>query len=129
MLVTETLPPGPETPRAARGFISRCCEAARLPEATTDTAMLLTSELVTNAVLHAGSLIRLTFALFADCIRVEVHDRDVAIPRPGSPKPEDLAGRGLLIVDGAAHAWGVDPDPAGGKTIWFELLLSRSPCA
>ncbi len=82
--------------------------------------MLLTSELVTNALLHGTGRIRLGVEVSAVTVRVEVGDDDPRHPR----LPEQLggaeSGRGILLVDGLASSWGVqDGDP--GKTVWFEV--------
>jgi anti-sigma regulatory factor (Ser/Thr protein kinase) len=91
-----------------------------------DVAQLLVSELVTNAVRHAGGdgvLVRAT--LQADLLRVEVHDSSPSVPGPVSPAPESAeGGRGLLLVDALADRWGVEQVTAGKRT-WFELGPER----
>lgn len=84
-------------------------------------ATLLVSELVTNAVVHAGGPITISAAYVDSTLRVEVHDTDQA-PLPDLPTPSasDRAGRGLHLVGLLADRWAVTPT-ADGKTIWFEV--------
>lgn len=93
-------------------------------------ALLLTSELVTNALRHAvrrgteGSGIRLTACVASGLLRVEVIDQD---PRPPVVRDAELDsenGRGLAIVAACAKEWGTTPLTGGaGKTVWFTLPL------
>jgi hypothetical protein len=53
-------------------------------------------------------------------VRVEVTDPDDRLPTMAAPNADDIGGRGLIIVNGLASAWGVAPT-ASGKTVWFEL--------
>lgn len=86
-----------------------------------EVAALLTSEVVTNAVLHAGRVLRLIVEPTPPEVLVEVFDPDVAaIPHVAAPDLGDEHGRGLLLVDQLAAQWGhrsVD----GGKVVWFAL--------
>lgn len=89
--------------------------------ACTDAVVLMTSELVTNAVLHGGGEVRLAVEAGDMRVRVEVGDDEQR--RPQVPQPDDEAegGRGLIIVDALASAWGVTDSPRGGKVVWFEV--------
>ena len=86
-----------------------------------EVARLLTSELITNAVVHVHSQVVLVVALHQGVVRVEVHDGDDAglLLIPGRPGPEDSGGRGLLIVDALADRWGAEGESTG-KYVWFE---------
>lgn len=86
-----------------------------------EDARLLTSELITNAVVHVHSEVRLVVAIHQGVVRVEVHDGDDAEPLliPSRPGPEDRGGRGLLIVDALADRWGAERESTG-KYVWFE---------
>jgi anti-sigma regulatory factor (Ser/Thr protein kinase) len=86
-----------------------------------DDATLVASELVTNAIRHARSAPRLRVQLEPQALVVAVADADPAPPRLAAPHPEAAGGRGLRLVDHLAARWGVEPDDAGGKTIWCEL--------
>lgn len=84
-------------------------------------ALLLTTELVSNAVLHGRPSLRVRVRLLAeDRVRVEVYDAAPGMPRLRAAWAG--GGRGLSIVDETADAWGVEAEPIGGKTVWFELL-------
>lgn len=85
-----------------------------------ETAELLTTELVTNAIVHASSKSQLYLRAAGEVVRVEVTDPDDRLPTMGASDVDALNGRGLVIVNGFASAWGVEPT-TGGKTVWFEL--------
>lgn len=87
---------------------------------------LVVSELVTNAVVHAGSRCVLRLRLMPGAVRVEVTDAGDGSPQPLPADGERIGGRGLLIVAAVSRAWGIDPaEPAGasGKTVWAELTI------
>jgi anti-sigma regulatory factor (Ser/Thr protein kinase) len=85
-----------------------------------ETAALLVSELVTNAVLHARTPLHLSLRTTGGRIRVEVSDGDRERPTLRDPEPVSPGGRGLVLVDRLASAWGVEERPTG-KVVWFEL--------
>jgi len=85
-----------------------------------ETAELLTSELVTNAVLHARSDLTVHVCQHDDVVRVAVDDGSDASPRPRDPDAGSLGGRGLPLVETLAARWGWEPLPAG-KRVWFEV--------
>ncbi|MEV0374965.1 ATP-binding protein [Streptomyces sp. NPDC050636] len=84
-----------------------------------EIATLLTSELVTNALVHAkgGAIVRATVT---DRLRVEVRDFASQPPEPRAPTADGTSGRGLMLVRSLADAWGVRSH-AVGKSVWFEL--------
>ena len=84
-----------------------------------DTAILLVSELATNAIVHATSTIRLRVGV-GDEIRVEVRDASDDAPVVGDRRPERESGRGLAIVATLADSWDWSPRPSG-KVVWFAL--------
>lgn len=86
-----------------------------------ETAELLTDELVTNAIVHAHSKSYLFIRALRDIVRVEVTDPDDHLPAMAAPEADAVAGRGLVIVNGLASAWGIERATDGGKTVWFEL--------
>ncbi|NEB64880.1 ATP-binding protein [Streptomyces diastaticus] len=87
-----------------------------------EVAELLTSELVTNALVHTDEGAVLTATVGPSALRVEV--RDFAgrgrPPRPRAPQEGSTNGRGLVLVESLADDWGVRPCGAG-KSVWFEL--------
>lgn len=86
-----------------------------------DTAELLVSEVVTNAVNHATRPIGLRL-LRTTTLQCEVSDDDPGAPVLQQPEPLDDAGRGLYLVSKLAARWGVGRLPSG-KVVWFELTL------
>lgn len=85
-------------------------------------AELLTSELVSNAVEHGSGHIRLSLDCVDGILRVRVRDASPHQPVLRRPTLGDERGRGLLLVERLALAWGVAPDLAtGGKAVWFRL--------
>jgi anti-sigma regulatory factor (Ser/Thr protein kinase) len=90
--------------------------------ALADDARLLVSEIVTNAVRHARSDLRLSAGLDGNRVRVDVEDREAGVwPRRIRPRNDDEFGRGLLIVDALSRSWGIETT-AAGKRIWFDLV-------
>ncbi|MFE7602012.1 SpoIIE family protein phosphatase [Streptomyces sp. NPDC057494] len=115
---------------AARAFVRDTLQGWGHPELV-DDAVVLTSELVTNAVIHAGTSAEVLCLRSDDSVRVEVSDRypEREIPVQsgrslGSPDREN--GRGLLLCAALAHRWGVDYSPTR-KHVWFHLNLAQRP--
>jgi anti-sigma regulatory factor (Ser/Thr protein kinase) len=115
-----TLPPEPTSSRACRRFLLSTLDEWGADQFT-DEAMLLLSELVTNAVLHAGTDIDVTIRLDGDLLRVEVADGNPRLPSVRHYSVLSGTGRGLALVAETAKSWDAEPTPAGGKTVWFEL--------
>ncbi|MEU7412013.1 ATP-binding protein [Streptomyces sp. NPDC042638] len=86
-----------------------------------EIAELLTSELVTNALLHTDDDAVLTAVVEPGGLRVEVRDFVARRPEPYAPvTDDDTHGRGLLLVQSLADTWGVRSHGVG-KSVWFEL--------
>lgn len=84
-------------------------------------AILLVSELVTNAMRHGGEPIRLVANITASGLRVEVYDGNVdAFPAIRDMRPDAPGGRGLRLVDALADRWGTN-EAGDGKCVWFEI--------
>src|SRR6059058_528941 len=92
-----------------------------------DTAALLVSELVTNSIVHAASAVELEIDADGDSVTVRVRDADTGplVMRAGGGSELDEGGRGLLLVDRLAQAWGTEHH-AGRKTVWFRLSLDEA---
>jgi serine/threonine-protein kinase RsbW len=117
-----TMPAAERSPGLARRVARDALTSWRLTHLT-DTAVLLISELVTNAVLHArtgGSGLALYLENHGAWLRIEVHDADVRGPEPRLPDVLDESGFGYVIVNALADAWGVR-ETAAGKAVWAEL--------
>ncbi|WP_031513118.1 SpoIIE family protein phosphatase [Streptomyces sp. NRRL F-5123] len=97
-----------------------------------DDAVVLTSELVTNAVVHAGTAADVRCLRYETAVRVEVADhypeREVPLQGRGRPHrdPDHEGGRGLLLCAALASRWGVEYT-AAGKHVWFQLDLPERP--
>lgn len=109
----------------AIGEARRCVADALAdqPQRLVEVAMLLVSELATNAVCHARSAFDVGLRRGSDLVRVEVSDAGPGDPVVRSPGPTDASGRGLQIVDRLADEWGVVHHQGHDKTIWFILNL------
>ena len=119
-----TLPAHLHSVRAARQFVQARCADLGLRKERCDDALLLTSELVTNAVLHGRSEVCVEIVRSSDGrVRVAVHDENSRHPVPVAQDHDALDGRGLALVEAIADRWGVDERPMG-KAVWFELSLS-----
>jgi len=117
--VSVQLPAGPGAARAARVSVCDALQRWCLQDLA-PVAELLTDELVSNVVRHVGSRSRLRLVRQPSSIRVEVQDPSTALPVRRDPDPSEDHGRGILLVESFASAWGVDVR-GDGKTVWFEL--------
>jgi anti-sigma regulatory factor (Ser/Thr protein kinase) len=110
----------PRSVRDARQLIRSVCLDAAVAEDLCDTATLLASETVTNAIIHGAGEIRMTVHLDADLVRVEVADASNDRPVVRALATHSTSGRGMSIVARAASDWGVI-DLDAGKVVWFEV--------
>jgi anti-sigma regulatory factor (Ser/Thr protein kinase) len=110
---------------AARRFTRRICVAAGLDPDTTYTAVLLTSETVTNAIVHGHSEVRLTVTADATGVRVEAGDDNSRHPVLQPADSDALDGRGVALLEVASTQWGV-VDGSYGKVVWFEVCVDGS---
>jgi PAS domain S-box-containing protein len=115
-------PSEPQSARAARRFVAATVEQWGYPEQA-DTAALLVSEIVTNAVRHCHAPLGLRLHLTEHEILTEVTDDNSRLPRPHLAGPDDESGRGLTLVDALADDWGTRLTEAG-KAVWFTLSLA-----
>ena len=115
------LQPTLTAPATARAHVSAACLGRLTPEAA-DAAELLVSELVTNCVRHAHSMITLAVDCADDHIAVAVGDDGDKMPVVRETvTDEDTGGRGLHLVDALAGDWGIRQRADGGKIVWFRL--------
>ena len=91
-----------------------------------ETARLLTSELVTNAVLHARTEMTITVEQTEQGVRIAVTDESPVPPSLRHHSDTATTGRGLRLLDQLAREWSVDEDD-GGKTVWFTLVDDVDP--
>jgi anti-sigma regulatory factor (Ser/Thr protein kinase) len=119
MQASLALTPNPTSSYAARNFVGGTLERWGRGDLA-ETAVLLTSEVVTNAIVHARTDLVVTATLDGNRARVAVRDEEVTPPRPRNEGPHSTNGRGLLLVDALATSWGV-LQYEHGKTVWFDV--------
>lgn len=115
----------------------RCVGAARRLTHTTlqswglatlgDVAVLLVSELTTNAILHAHSTVGIQLQTNPTGVRVDICDDSPVPPQLRRYTPEAATGRGVRLLQSLADTWGVQQSPAGGKCVWFTLVRGGQP--
>lgn len=115
-----TLPPLPDSARAARRFVADVLSSARA-DAFVDTATLLTSELVTNGIVHANTDLSVLVEATPRWVRVEVADGNPHLPSRRDYDENASTGRGLEMVELLADDFGVEQIAADGKRVWFRL--------
>ncbi|MCS0605432.1 SpoIIE family protein phosphatase [Streptomyces sp. LP11] len=112
----------PEAVRHARRFTRRTLRAWGVPRDTLDAALLVVSELVTNALVHTGGPVRLDLSLVGHRLRLAVADSSPRSPvQPAGIGWEATGGRGILLVEAVSAAWGTIP-VSGGKQVWADLV-------
>jgi anti-anti-sigma factor len=124
------LPRDPHAPALARAEV-RAALPGRISDSDRATLTLLTSELVTNAVIHPGPAVEgsidLRIIAYPDRVRVEVGDAGGGFDLEElPPRPRESGGHGLIVVEGLSSRWGSSRrtrDDGGGFCVWFELEL------
>ncbi|MEU3858736.1 ATP-binding protein [Streptomyces sp. NPDC028722] len=125
------LPALPTAVGTARHVVRDLLTAWSVPEDARDDVVLVVSELVTNALVHAaGEWIGCRLTAVADRVRIEVEDQangGPALPVARRPGPDDPHGRGLLLVGTLSHDWGVTAVPGRrARVVWAELPSGRA---
>jgi PAS domain S-box-containing protein len=125
--LSRRLAPHPASVGECRRFIRQVLlESSR--EHLCDAAELVTSEVVTNALVHAGTEVKIAARLRPDGVRVEVSDGSAHLPTTKNYASLAATGRGLQLLEQMVDRWGVDPH-AEGKTVWFEIGTHDDPAA
>jgi anti-sigma regulatory factor (Ser/Thr protein kinase) len=119
VLVAVALAASTEAAHQARTVVRDLLRQGHRPDMV-DTACLLTSELVANAVVHAGAPVELVVDLDRARLAVEVIDASTDAPLARDADPFATSGRGLAMVAHLADAWGVTR-VVPGKSVWFSL--------
>jgi anti-sigma regulatory factor (Ser/Thr protein kinase) len=117
--VEETFSAEPRNISAARRFVTATL-AAWDAESFEWAAVAATSELATNALLHAGTGFTVSLRLHDDLLRLAVTDQSVRLPRQRGGDSQAATGRGLNLVYALSAAHGVDATPLG-KTVWCDM--------
>jgi len=107
----------------ARGHVRAALSSWQVP-VDTDVAVLLTSDVVTNAILHgAGPSVTVAIRCSRGQLRVDVYDSARSLPVPAETPDEDGAGPELVLVTQLADDWGVFRTPAG-RGVYFALAFN-----
>lgn len=124
------LPPDPYSARTTRRTVAASCELWGCPQVIHD-AVAVASELVANAVVHAGTDAQLRLELRRGLLTIAVTDQVPDPPVLGVPVGDDLrtSGLGLVIVDAISRTWGSAPTSSGGKIVWAVLRTDPAPVA
>ncbi|HET9690175.1 MAG TPA: ATP-binding protein [Acidimicrobiales bacterium] len=117
-LVDLALGPAPVSPGIARRAVAQALRSVGASDDLVDTTSLLVSEVVTNAVLHAGTAVRLRCAVDTFGARIEVADESSVVPSSGVKTEQAATGRGMSMVETLATESGVRCVD-GGKVVWF----------
>jgi anti-sigma regulatory factor (Ser/Thr protein kinase) len=116
---------GPAAPAEARRRVRDAIRSWQVP-VDLDAALLLTSELVTNAVRHeagqGAQAVVLAIARSRGRLRVDVHDTSCSLPTVAEVPADAETGRGLLLVETLSDEWGFYRTPAG-KAVYFTLAF------
>jgi anti-sigma regulatory factor (Ser/Thr protein kinase) len=119
--VRTMLTPHPTSVGAARRFVRDVLMSRQVSGVVVDTVELLTSEVVTNAIVHGRSGPQLAVTVDDGVVRVAVQDMSPELPVRRLGHVDDVSGRGVVIVEKLASAWGVERDRNGSKQVWFEV--------
>ena len=128
--VTGTMSLGPvaTSSRSARRFMGRALDDADVEPDVFDAVVLLTSEVVTNAVLHARSPIEVAVEIGSHAVRVQVSDELPGLR--GEAECSRQGGKGLVLVAAMASHWGIsEREDSAGKSVWFEVARPPLPHA
>jgi len=120
-----TLRPEPQQVAAGRRFTRDTLTVWQHTDLA-DTACLLVSEILTNAVHHARQMIGLRLHHTAREVIAEITDDNTQLPQRTLPAPIDESGRGLTLVEALASTWGARQSSTG-KTVWFTLTIDTAP--
>jgi len=119
----------PTAPGRVRHWLAATLTHWRVPESVISTAVLCTSELTTNVLLHAGTEARVEIDLSAERLLVSVADSGTrgTVTRARTDSLSSR-GRGLGLIEQLTDSWGTDPS-VRGSTVWFEIMLTEESTA
>ncbi len=124
--VQRTFATDPGTPAAARQWLRQVLTAAA-PTVDLEIVLLLSSELVSNAIQHGdGSTVQVQIKCDRSRVIVGVTDESPEVPRLLRARDDAPSGRGIALVDRVADRWGVATNDHG-KRVWFEVAAQQFP--
>ncbi len=101
----------------ARDFICQHLVAHDLLYLVEDVR-LVTSELATNAMVHARTPFIVTLSELDGVVLLDIRDGSASVPVRTRPQVGDRGGRGMMLVELLSHEWGVSTDGSGAKSVW-----------
>ncbi|RKR91494.1 serine phosphatase RsbU (regulator of sigma subunit) [Micromonospora pisi] len=117
------MPAEPTAPGRVRQWLTAQLTSWQVPESVIGAAVLCTSELTTNALLHAGTAAQVEIDLSPERLLVSVADQGTrGTVTPTRADTLSSRGRGLGLIEQLSDAWGTDPT-VRGSTVWFEILI------
>lgn len=122
---SEIFVPAPEAVSAARRFVADLLRNLGMDDLV-DDAMLVTSEMATNAIQHGCSAFRVHVEPAGGVVRISIEDAAAAHAERRAAADSDLSGRGVAIVEALARRWGSER-LADGKAVWAELNATDPP--
>jgi anti-anti-sigma regulatory factor/anti-sigma regulatory factor (Ser/Thr protein kinase) len=124
--VRRRLWPTPDAPSRARGFTAATCAQWRVPAAAEQSLQVIATELVTNAVVHAGTPLVVVLRRSHRTIKIAVIDQDERLATLRRVDPSSVSGRGLMLVEAFASTWGC-AETTRGKCTWASISYSPLP--
>ena len=115
--------PSPEVLRSVRQFVLDSLRDTD-DEELLSRIEIVTSELATNAVMHARSPFRVSISRSASSVTIAVRDTSFELPEHAAGHTDRAGGRGVGLVAAFSAAWGIDEEP-DGKTVWAEIAKPR----
>lgn len=119
-LVRRTLPAQPRSVPLARSWAEGWLVGSAVPASAREAALLIVSELVTNAVGQADGPVRITLEIVGSVLHIEVFDSGHRLPTLDEPESDATSGRGLVLVDALSDEWGVREE-LRGKVVWSRI--------
>lgn len=118
------VPEGDDSVRHVRRFVQAQLARWSVNANVVGDAMLVVSELVTNALRHGSAPRQVELDLSPGKLRIAVGDAGAGRPQPRRQVPGLEGGRGLVLLEALSEDWGTDARPVAGKRVWCELALS-----
>jgi len=109
----------------ARAFVAERLREHGLADLV-EPVRLVTSELATNAMVHAHTAFDLTLERLDGIVRLTIRDDSLSLPQRRAAQVRDSTGRGLEIVDVVSSEWGTSQDRAGSKAVWATFVVRES---
>lgn len=123
MNYTRRFPKIEESVPQARAYVAKML--MQFPTDVVDRVVLMVSELMTNAIVHANSSAELAADVDTFGVRITVTDAGGGRPTPRTPSDFEAHGRGLRVVEALSDRWGIEYLP-NSKSVWFSVQISET---